>query len=91
MSTDHPTPDAPSGSDASRCPVMHTGHQAVGVTANEHWWPEQLKLSILRQNNPSADPMGSDFDYAAEFESIDFDELARDVDAIMTDSQDWWP
>jgi catalase-peroxidase len=77
--------------DAAKCPVMHQGHQATGITANQHWWPEQLNLKILRQNHPGADPMGADFDYAKAFMSIDFDELARDVDAIMTDSKDWWP
>jgi catalase-peroxidase len=82
------------GSDqppAAKCPVMHTGHQRVGGTANQHWWPNQLNLRILHQNHPQADPMGTDFDYAAAFNSLDFDELARDVDALMTDSQDWWP
>ncbi|HEY5686641.1 MAG TPA: catalase/peroxidase HPI [Acidimicrobiia bacterium] len=74
-----------------KCPVMHTDHQRVGGTANQHWWPNQLNLRILRQNHPQADPMGGDFDYAAEFNSIDFDELARDVDALMTDSKEWWP
>ncbi len=76
---------------AAKCPVMHTGHQAVGSTANQHWWPNQLNLRILRQNHPGADPMGDDFDYAAAFNSLDFDQLAADVDAIMTDSKDWWP
>jgi catalase-peroxidase len=76
---------------AARCPVMHVEHQAVGTTANQHWWPKQLNLRILRQNNPQADPMGEDFDYASEFESLDFEGLARDVDALMTQSQDWWP
>ncbi|MDH4143864.1 MAG: catalase/peroxidase HPI, partial [Acidimicrobiia bacterium] len=70
---------------------MHAGHQAVGGTANQHWWPHQLNLRILRQNHPDADPMDEDFDYATEFNTIDFDELANDVDAIMTDSQAWWP
>ncbi|MEX1094091.1 MAG: catalase/peroxidase HPI [Acidimicrobiia bacterium] len=76
---------------SARCPVMHVEHQAVGTTANQHWWPNQLNLRILRQNNPQADPMGEDFDYATEFESLDFEGLARDVDALMTQSQDWWP
>ena len=76
---------------AGKCPVMHADHQRVGGTANQHWWPNQLNLRILRQNHPKADPMGEDFDYAAEFESLDFEELARDVDALMTRSQDWWP
>jgi catalase-peroxidase len=70
---------------------MHTGHQAVGSTSNQHWWPNQLNLGILRQNPPMADPMGADFDYAAEFNSLDFDALALDVDALMTRSQEWWP
>ncbi len=74
-----------------KCPVMHTIPQAVGETANQHWWPNNLNLRILRQNHPRANPMGDDFDYAAEFISLDFDELARDVDALMTDSKDWWP
>ncbi len=82
------TSDAPS---AARCPVMHQTFQAVGITANQHWWPSQLNLRILRQNHPDANPMGADFDYASEFSSLDFDALAKDVDALMTQSQDWWP
>ena len=73
------------------CPVMHALPQAVGETANQHWWPQNLNLRILRQNHPQADPMGDEFDYATEFNSLDFDELARDVDAVMTDSKGWWP
>ena len=73
------------------CPVMSAAHQAVGITANQHWWPDALNLSVLRQNNPASDPLGADFDYTAAFNSLDFDALAADVDAIMTDSQEWWP
>jgi catalase-peroxidase len=73
------------------CPVMNVAHQAVGETANQHWWPSNLNLRILRQNHPHANPLDADFDYAAAFNSIDFDALAADVDALMTDSQDWWP
>ena len=76
---------------ASKCPVMGTAHQAVGDTANQHWWPNQLNLRILRQNHPQADPNGEEFDYAEEFKSLDFEALAQDVDALMTQSQDWWP
>jgi len=76
---------------ASKCPVMSTAHQAVGDTANQHWWPNQLNLRILRQNHPQADPNGEEFDYAEEFKSLDFEALAKDVDALMTQSQDWWP
>ena len=75
----------------AKCPVMHAGHQAVGSTANQHWWPDNLNLGVLRQNHPGSDPMGDGFDYAAEFNSLDFDALAADIDAVMTDSQDWWP
>jgi len=82
------TSDEPS---TATCPVMDTAHQAVGITANQHWWPESLNLRILRQNAPRANPMGEDFDYAAEFNRLDVDALAADVDALMTDSQAWWP
>ena len=76
---------------ASKCPVMGTAHQAVGETANQHWWPNKLNLRILRQNHPQADPNGEEFNYAEAFNSLDFEALAKDVDAVMTDSQDWWP
>ena len=69
----------------------HTPHQAIGINANQEWWPNQLNLRILRQNHPNSEPMGEDFDYAAEFKTLDFDGLAKDVDALMTQSQDWWP
>jgi catalase-peroxidase len=58
---------------------------------NVDWWPNRLNLAILRKHGPASNPMDAGFDYAAEFNSLDFDELTRDVDAIMTDSQDWWP
>ncbi|MFC2176823.1 catalase/peroxidase HPI [Actinomycetota bacterium] len=80
-----------SENSASKCPVMAGSHTAVGVTANQHWWPNQLNLRILRQNSPLADPMGESFNYAEEFKTLDFDALAKDVDALMTQSQDWWP
>ena len=88
MSNEHPSTDVSSG---AVCPVIHTPHQAVGITANQHWWPDQLNLRILRQNHPQTDPMGEGFDYAEEFKSLDFNALAKDVDALMTQSQDWWP
>ena len=69
----------------------HTPHQAIGINANQEWWPNQLNLRILRQNHPNSEPMGEDFDYAAEFKTLDFDGLAKDVDALMTQSQAWWP
>jgi catalase-peroxidase len=80
-----------SENSASKCPVMTGPHTAVGVTANQHWWPNQLNLRVLRQNSPLSDPMGESFDYAEEFKTLDFEALAKDVDALMTQSQDWWP
>jgi len=60
-------------------------------TSNQKWWPNQLNLKILHQNTAEMDPMGADFDYRKEFASINMDELVADVDALMTDIQDWWP
>jgi catalase-peroxidase len=92
MSTEgHGTTAASDDTSAARCPVMGAAHQAVGSTANQHWWPNQLNLSVLRQSHPGANPLGEDFDYAREFMGLDFEALAADVDALMTDSQDWWP
>ncbi len=59
--------------------------------SNRNWWPNQLNLGILHQSHPNSNPFGGDFDYRAAVADIDFDELTRDVDAIMTDSKDWWP
>jgi catalase-peroxidase len=70
---------------------MSAAHTAVGSTANQHWWPSQLNLRVLRQSNPQADPLGESFNYAEEFETLDFEGLATDVDVLMTESQDWWP
>ncbi|MFC0446108.1 catalase/peroxidase HPI [Pseudidiomarina halophila] len=61
------------------------------LQGNEHWWPDQLNLNILRQKHPDANPFGADFSYADAFSEIDVDELSADVDALMTDSQEWWP
>ncbi len=80
-------------SEQGKCPVMHgAGKQmATGSTANRHWWPNQLNLKILSQNTAEVSPMGKGFDYAKAFSALDLDALAKDVDALMTDSQDWWP
>ena len=92
MSTeDHDTTVTSDDPSAAKCPVMSAAHQAAGITANQHWWPNQLNLRILCQNHAQADPMGEDFDYAEGFKSLDFEALATDVDALMTQSQDWWP
>jgi catalase-peroxidase len=75
-------------SNESKCPFHHA---AGGGTTNRDWWPNQLSLSILRQHSRESDPMGSDFDYAKEFASLDFAALKQDLRALMTTSQDWWP
>ncbi|MCP5313404.1 MAG: catalase/peroxidase HPI [Chromatiaceae bacterium] len=72
----------------SQCPFHHT---AGGGRSNRDWWPNQLQLDILRQHSSKSNPMGADFDYAAAFQSLDLDAVKRDLHALMTDSQDWWP
>ncbi len=74
-------------STTGKCPV--TGGTAG--TTNRDWWPEQLDLRVLRRNGPQSDPMERGFDYAKEFESLDLDAVKRDIEAVMTTSQDWWP
>ncbi|MEZ5733910.1 MAG: catalase/peroxidase HPI [Paracoccaceae bacterium] len=73
---------------AGKCPVMHT---SAGGRSNRDWWPNQLNLRILHQNAPASNPMGTAFDYAKEFKKLDLQALKRDLYALMTDSQDWWP
>ena len=74
----------------AKCPVVH-GTTNVGMRSNRDWWPNQLNLRILRQNSPKSDPMGEAFNYAEEFKKLDFKALKKDLRALMTDSQDWWP
>ncbi len=76
---------------AGKCPVMHHSRTPRGTTANEHWWPNRLNLRVLHQHSALSDPMGEDFDYASEFESLDLEAVEKDLHALMTDSQDWWP
>ena len=79
---------------AGKCPVMvgpNAANTAVGSTANEHWWPNQLSLRTLHQNSPASDPMGEEFDYAEEFNSLDLAAVKQDLTELMTTSQDWWP
>ncbi|RZN80640.1 MAG: catalase/peroxidase HPI [Winogradskyella sp.] len=81
------------GGDPNQCPFL-SGDQkqtAGRGTSNRDWWPNELKLNILRQHPSKNNPMGEDFDYAKAFNSINYDELKKDVTALMTDSQDWWP
>ena len=64
---------------------------AGGGMRNRDWWPNQLKLNILRQNSSLSNPMGGTFNYAEEFKSLDLDAVIQDLHALMTDSQEWWP
>ena len=72
----------------AKCPVMHGGSRAH---TNRDWWPNQLDLRVLHQHSPLSDPMGKDFDYTKEFQSLDLNAVVKDLRAIMTDSQEWWP
>jgi catalase-peroxidase len=77
----------------SKCPVMHganTKNKGEGTT-NRDWWPNQLDISILHQHDEKSNPMGKDFDYREHFKKIDYDGLKKDLNDLMTDSQDWWP
>lgn len=79
------------GNDApgsGKCPVIHT---TFAARSNRDWWPNQLNLRILAQNQPVSDPMGGVFNYTEAFKSLDYDALKADLRALMTDSQDWWP
>ncbi|WP_416148987.1 catalase/peroxidase HPI [Salipaludibacillus sp. HK11] len=76
-----------------KCPVNHggaTSHKSSG-TSNRDWWPNQLNLNILHQHDKKTNPLGEDFDYAEEFQKLDYDALKQDLHELMTDSQDWWP
>ena len=77
----------------SRCPVMHganTKNNGEGTT-NRDWWPNQLDISILHQHDEKSNPMGKDYNYRDHFKNIDYDALKKDLNDLMTDSQDWWP
>ena len=74
-----------------KCPFSGATQVAGRGTSNRDWWPNKLKLNILRQHSSLVDPMGEDFDYAKEFESLDLDEVKKDIFDLMTDSQEWWP
>jgi len=92
----HETPGATPTTPAkeapvAQCPVMTQRHSATGSMANQHWWPDQLNLRPLGKNSPLADPLGQAFDYKAEFASLDLAAVKRDLTAVMTASQDWWP
>ncbi|MBU0663701.1 MAG: catalase/peroxidase HPI [Proteobacteria bacterium] len=79
-------------SDEKKCPITgKTSKHVVGGRSNLEWWPNRLNLDVLRQHCPKSNPMGEDFNYAEEFKSLDLDALKKDLRALMSDSQDWWP
>ena len=75
--------------DVKKCPI--TGQVSTGPTTNRDWWPNQLNLKTLHQHSDRSDPMGRGFDYAEEFKSLDLEAVKKDLYALMTDSQSWWP
>jgi catalase-peroxidase len=77
--------DAKTDEGAGKCPVMHRGHQ------NRDWWPDHLDIGVLHTLHPGADPMGKAFNYAKEFKTLDLNAVIKDLQALMTDSQPWWP
>ena len=80
-------------SDESKCPYSGgvLAHTTAGAKGNRDWWPEQLNLDLLHQHSSLSNPMHEDFNYAEEFKSLDLDAVIRDLHALMTNSQDWWP
>ena len=81
----------PEVSPESKCPVMSAKHSASWAPTNADWWPNQLNLKILHQHSSLSDPMDKEFNYAEEFKSLDLNAVIKDLHALMTDSQDWWP
>ena len=80
-------------STETKCPFSSGAPKptVAGATTNADWWPNQLNLKMLHQNSPLSDPMGKEFNYAEEFKTLDLDAVVKDLNALMTDSQDWWP
>lgn len=77
----------------TKCPVLNGTHRhtAAGARSNRDWWPNQLNLQVLHQNSPLASPMGKEFNYAEEFKKLDLNAVKKDLAALMTQSQEWWP
>jgi len=80
-------------SSEAKCPFPHAARSntTAGAPSNANWWPNQLKLTVLHQHTPASNPMGESFNYAEEFKSLDLHAVVKDLHALMTDSQDWWP
>lgn len=85
--------ESTNGNGSGKCPFSGAvlKESAGGGTSNRDWWPNQLKLNILRQNSSLSNPMGEDFNYAEEFKTLDLDAVKKDLFDLMTTSQDWWP
>ncbi|TFH70854.1 catalase/peroxidase HPI [Gammaproteobacteria bacterium LSUCC0112] len=85
--------DTTKGNTAGKCPVMHGSNTKLGgqATTNKNWWPNQLNLGILHQHSPKSSPLGADFNYAEAFKKLDLPAVKKDIEALLTDSQDWWP
>src|SRR5947208_5270886 len=81
-------PQAQTSSSETKCPVAHGARRAQ---TNADWWPNQLNLKMLHQHSPLSDPMGQEFNYAEEFKSLNLDAVIKDLHALMTNSQEWWP
>ena len=77
----------------SKCPFSSGApkNAVAGAATNADWWPNQLNVKLLNQNSPLSDPMGEEFNYAEAFNSLDLNAVVKDLHALMTDSQDWWP
>ena len=80
-------------SSGGKCPVMHGSNTKLGSgsTTNKDWWPNQLNLNILHQHTPKSNPLGDDFDYAEAFKTLDLPAVKKDIETVLTTSQDWWP
>ncbi|MBT8044286.1 MAG: catalase/peroxidase HPI, partial [Verrucomicrobiae bacterium] len=85
-----PVPHGGTSGSEGKCPVMHGGNTSMEQKPM-HWWPKSLNLDILHQHDTKTNPMGEDFDYQEEVKNLDFDAVKKDLTALMTDSQDWWP
>jgi catalase-peroxidase len=87
--TEEPRPESATG---AKCPFIGGAFKStVGARSNEDWWPNQLNLKILHQGSPLPNPMGAEFNYAEEFKSLDLEAVIKDLHAVMTQSQEWWP
>jgi len=84
------TTATPTSSVTAQCPYSGSQLNTAG-TYNTDWWPNRLDLSVLRQNSPVSDPMGEEFDYAKEYSKLNIKAVQKDIEALMTTSQEWWP